>query len=65
MGTFSSALSSGQLGPLMNEFGLQVDVANAAATGSTTRFAEALEKELKDEKGLEDKEGDNVKKDKE
>lgn len=32
----------------MTEFGLSTDVANAAATGSTTRFIEAMENELKE-----------------
>lgn len=41
-------MGSGQLGPLMNEFGLSTEVANAAATGSTTRFVEAIENELKE-----------------
>ncbi len=54
VGTFSSALSSGQLGPLMTEFGLNTDVANSAATGSTTRFIQAMEAELRD-KETEDK----------
>ena len=54
MGTFSSALGSGQLGPLVSEFGLGVDVANAAATGNTMKFVEAMENEMKDTKGLED-----------
>ena len=31
--SFSQALQSGQLGPLMNQFGLGEDVANAAAQG--------------------------------
>ena len=33
LGVFGSALSSGQLGPLMGQFGLSSDVATAAATG--------------------------------
>ena len=35
LSSFSSALQSGQLGPLMNQFGLGEDVANAAAQGGT------------------------------
>lgn len=31
--SFSAALQSGQIGPLMNQFGLGEDVANAAAQG--------------------------------
>ena len=33
MQSFSAALVSGQLGPLMGQFGLGEDVANAAAAG--------------------------------
>jgi len=33
--SFSSALQSGQLGPLMTQFGLGEEVANAAAQGGT------------------------------
>ena len=69
MGTFSSALGSGQLGPLVSEFGLGVEVANAAATGNTMTFAEAMENEMKDTKGLEDNstglEGEEEKEEKE
>jgi hypothetical protein len=50
LGVFSSALSSGQLGPLMYQFGLSEMVATAAATGSVEKFAEALEEETKDDK---------------
>ena len=35
LGVFSSALGSGQLGPLMSQFGLSSEVATAAATGGT------------------------------
>ncbi len=45
----------------MNEFGLNTDVANAAATGSTTQFAEALEKELKEDKSVDEKGDDKMK----
>ena len=48
----------------MNEFGLNTDVANAAATGSTTQFVEALEKELKEEKSLEEKRDDKMEEEK-
>ena len=33
MNSFSAALASGQLGPLMNQFNLGEDVANASAKG--------------------------------
>uniref|UniRef100_A0A1X7V801 Uncharacterized protein n=1 Tax=Amphimedon queenslandica TaxID=400682 RepID=A0A1X7V801_AMPQE len=57
MSVFSSALSSGQLGPLVNEFGLNTGVSNAAATGNVEAFAEAMEKELKENKEEKDEEG--------
>lgn len=57
MSVFSSALSSGQLGPLVNEFGLDTGVSNAAATGNVEAFAEAMEKELKENKEEKDEEG--------
>lgn len=34
---FSSALASGQLGPLMNQFGLPSDAVDAANKGGTTQ----------------------------
>lgn len=34
LGVFGSALHSGQLGPLMSQFGMGQDVVNAANTGS-------------------------------
>ena len=34
LGVFGSALQSGQLGPLMSQFGMGQDVVNAANTGS-------------------------------
>ena len=57
MSVFSSALSSGQLGPLVNEFGLNPSVSNAAATGNVEAFAEAMEKELKENKEKEEEGG--------
>ncbi len=38
LGTFNSALESGQLGPLMSQFGLSGEVVNAATTGSESDF---------------------------
>lgn len=55
MGVFSSALSSGQLGPLVTEFGLSEDVATAAATGNVERFVQALEDDLKEKENEEGK----------
>ncbi|XP_064383107.1 proteasomal ubiquitin receptor ADRM1-like isoform X2 [Halichondria panicea] len=56
MGLFSSALQSGQLGPLMGQFGLGPGVAEAANTGSVQRFAAALQTELSDAEDSKDKE---------
>eukprot|EP00092_Neocalanus_flemingeri_P001767 GFUD01001885.1.p1 GENE.GFUD01001885.1~~GFUD01001885.1.p1 ORF type:complete len:393 (-),score=182.01 GFUD01001885.1:175-1353(-) len=42
---FSIALSSGQLGPLVREFGLGEDAATAAAKGDMGAFVKALQKE--------------------
>lgn len=56
LSSFSSALQSGQLGPLMNQFGLGEEVANAAAQGDLDAFVKAMqanqkaEDEKKDEK---------------
>ncbi|XP_076437768.1 proteasomal ubiquitin receptor ADRM1-B-like [Babylonia areolata] len=52
--SFSQALQSGQLGPLMNQFGLGEDVANAAAQGDMEAFVKALQEAMKkkdEEKG--------------
>ncbi|XP_038207938.1 proteasomal ubiquitin receptor ADRM1 isoform X3 [Zerene cesonia] len=40
---FSSALSSGQMGPVMSQFGLPSDVTSAANTGDMQAFFKALE----------------------
>jgi len=40
---FSAALGSGQLGPLMQQFGMSADVVAAAATGDMGAFVKALE----------------------
>ncbi|XP_003748186.1 proteasomal ubiquitin receptor ADRM1-B [Galendromus occidentalis] len=44
---FSAALASGQMGPLMTQFGMSADVATAAATGNIEEFVKALEKSQK------------------
>lgn len=44
---FSAALASGQMGPLMTQFGMSNDVAAAAATGNIEEFVKALEKSQK------------------
>lgn len=43
LSSFSSALQSGQLGPLMAQFGLGEDVANAAAQGDMEAFVKAMQ----------------------
>lgn len=44
---FSSALASGQLGPLMNQFGLPPEAVDAANKGDLEAFAKAMETESK------------------
>ncbi|XP_056278476.1 proteasomal ubiquitin receptor ADRM1-like isoform X2 [Pseudoliparis swirei] len=43
MSMFSSALASGQLGPLMNQFGLPAEAVEAANKGDVEAFAKAME----------------------
>ena len=43
MSSFSSALQSGQLGPLMKQFDLPEQVSLAAAQGNLEAFAKAME----------------------
>ncbi|XP_029994328.1 proteasomal ubiquitin receptor ADRM1 isoform X2 [Sphaeramia orbicularis] len=52
MSMFSSALASGQLGPLMSQFGLPADAVDAANRGDVEAFARAMQsgKESKDKK---------------
>uniref|UniRef100_A0A8C7M5J4 ADRM1 26S proteasome ubiquitin receptor n=1 Tax=Oncorhynchus kisutch TaxID=8019 RepID=A0A8C7M5J4_ONCKI len=47
MGLFSSALASGQLGPLMNQFGLPTEAVDAANKGDIEAFAKAMETDSK------------------
>lgn len=49
MASFGAALASGQLGPLMGQFGLGEDVANAAAAGDVHAFAKAMQEAQKKE----------------
>jgi hypothetical protein len=46
LSTFHSGLTSGQLGPLMSQFGLGEGVAQSAASGDLRAFAEALQSEM-------------------
>ncbi|KAG7477904.1 hypothetical protein MATL_G00074430 [Megalops atlanticus] len=50
MSMFSSALASGQLGPLMNQFGLPTEAVDAANKGDVEAFAKAMEGEGKADK---------------
>ncbi|KAK5895076.1 hypothetical protein CesoFtcFv8_011698 [Champsocephalus esox] len=43
MSMFSSALASGQLGPLMNQFGLPAEAVEAANKGDVEAFAKAMQ----------------------
>merc|ERR1719374_339905 len=62
MGTFQAALQSGQLGPLMNQFGMPSDVSAAASQGNVEAFMQAMEQ---DENKEEDKEKEKKKEKKE
>ncbi|OWR47739.1 proteasomal ubiquitin receptor ADRM1 isoform 1 [Danaus plexippus plexippus] len=56
---FSSALTSGQMGPVMTQFGLPADVTTAANTGDMQAFFKALESASSSESGK--SEGDRKK----
>uniref|UniRef100_A0A3P8X3X4 ADRM1 26S proteasome ubiquitin receptor n=1 Tax=Cynoglossus semilaevis TaxID=244447 RepID=A0A3P8X3X4_CYNSE len=49
MSLFSSALASGQLGPLLNQFGLPAEAVDAANKGDVEAFAKAMETKTKPE----------------
>ena len=51
MSSFSSALQSGQLGPLMKQFNLPEQVMLAAAQGDLIEFSKAMEKFAQSKKG--------------
>ncbi|XP_056128911.1 proteasomal ubiquitin receptor ADRM1-like [Lampris incognitus] len=55
MSMFSSALASGQLGPLMNQFGLPAEAVDAANKGDVEAFAKAMETENKSDQDGEPK----------
>ncbi|KAM6977165.1 proteasomal ubiquitin receptor ADRM1 [Aplochiton taeniatus] len=61
MSMFSSALASGQLGPLMNQFGLPAEAVEAANKGDVEAFAKAMETDSKsDQEGeFKDKKDDD------
>ncbi|XP_013878147.1 proteasomal ubiquitin receptor ADRM1 [Austrofundulus limnaeus] len=56
MSLFSSALASGQLGPLMNQFGLPAEAVEAANKGDVEAFAKAMETETKPDQDSDSKE---------
>ncbi|XP_020328913.1 proteasomal ubiquitin receptor ADRM1 [Oncorhynchus nerka] len=56
MSMFSSALASGQLGPLMNQFGLPSAAVDAANKGDVEAFAKAMEGTDKDKDKKDDDE---------
>ena len=47
MSSFGEALQSGQLGPLMQQFNLPMEVTTAAAQGNLEEFAKAMESHMK------------------
>ncbi|XP_063408115.1 proteasomal ubiquitin receptor ADRM1-like isoform X9 [Mytilus trossulus] len=55
LSSFSAALLSGQLGPLMSQFGLGEDVANAAAQGDLGAFVKAMQEQQKKKDSDDDK----------
>ncbi|XP_048405929.1 proteasomal ubiquitin receptor ADRM1 isoform X2 [Stegostoma tigrinum] len=65
MSMFSAALASGQLGPLMSQFGLPAEAVEAAGKGDVEGFAKAMQHNSTSPKTkLDDKEGDSESKDK-
>ncbi|CAL9702727.1 unnamed protein product [Knipowitschia caucasica] len=58
MTMFSSALASGQLGPLMNQFGLPADAVDAANKGDVEAFAKAMQDSKGDAKDKKDDDED-------
>uniref|UniRef100_A0A803TA69 ADRM1 26S proteasome ubiquitin receptor n=1 Tax=Anolis carolinensis TaxID=28377 RepID=A0A803TA69_ANOCA len=55
---FSAALASGQLGPLMSQFGLPAEAVDAANKGDVEAFAKAMQNNVKSD----EKEGDSKEK---
>ncbi|XP_051887115.1 proteasomal ubiquitin receptor ADRM1 isoform X2 [Pristis pectinata] len=65
MSMFSAALASGQLGPLMSQFGLPAEAVEAAGKGDVEGFAKAMQHNSTSSKTQPDeKEGDSDSKDK-
>jgi len=58
MSMFSSALASGQLGPLMSQFGLPAEAVDAANRGDVEAFAKAMQGSKGDSKEKKDDDED-------
>ncbi|XP_058143267.1 proteasomal ubiquitin receptor ADRM1 [Dasypus novemcinctus] len=54
LGMFSAALASGQLGPLMCQFGLPAEAVEAASRGDVEAFAKAMQNSAKSEQSKDD-----------
>lgn len=54
---FWSALQSGQVGPVIRQFGLGPDAVNAAASGNIEEFVGAMESEAKSDQGQQAQQG--------
>lgn len=59
MSSFSHALQTGQLGPIMQQFDLPAEVATAAAKGDLLEFAKAMEAHAKSQKEADKKPEDS------
>ncbi|XP_067856468.1 proteasomal ubiquitin receptor ADRM1 [Heptranchias perlo] len=65
MSMFSAALASGQLGPLMSQFGLPAEAVEAAGKGDVEGFAKAMQHSSTSSKTkFDEKDGDSESKDK-
>lgn len=62
MGSFQAALQSGQLGPLMNQFGMTSDVSAAASQGNVEAFMQAMQQTTSSEEKEEEEEEEKKKK---
>lgn len=60
---FSSALTSGQMGPVMSQFGLSSEVVSSANSGDMQAFFKALENTSASSEANKSKDGDEKKKD--
>jgi hypothetical protein len=60
MSSFSAALQSGQLGPLLAQFNLPEQVCSAAVQGNLEAFAKAMEEHVNASKGAQEKKDDDM-----